>query len=223
MEKYLLGLWRDPDVEFDAFQSWLVDECAPTLGSDRDVLGLALRQTLAEQMSGADGRSNDSLDALLSVWAEKPPRSLLAAASRARRREVWRVAEHRQKVYAEAPPEGSRTPGLGMVALMRAAPDTTREACQRYWVEHHAGLALRVHQGLSGYVQNVVLETLTPGGEDVIGVAELQFASREDYRDRFYVPPEASQEIFADVPRFMSLDTSESVDTSELVLRRVQE
>ena len=33
-----------------------------------------------------------------------------------------------------------------------------------------------------------------------------------------FVPPEAREEIFADVPRFMSLETTESVDMDERIV-----
>lgn len=201
IEKYLLAVGRSVE------SAWLERALA-----DLKPAGLVVRRRLA-------GVVTPGPDALLSVWLDRRPDALLQTLrERSERALLWRVEEHRQKRLARDWPDGELTPGLAMVALMRAAPERTREDCQRYWVERHAPLALRVHQGLSGYVQNVVVDTLTPDGDDVIGIAELQFASAEDYRERMFVPPEAREEIFADVPSFMSLETTESIDMDERIV-----
>ena len=200
IEKYLLAVGRSAE------SAWLEQALAALLPA-----GLVVRRRLA-------GAATPGPDALISLWLERRPDDLLEGLrARSVPALLWRVEEHRQK---GTPPSGNGTltPGVAMVALMRAAPEHARADCQRYWVERHTPLALRVHQGLSSYLQNVVLETLTVAGDDVIGVAELQFPSAEDYRERMFVPPEAREEIFADVPRFMSLETTESVDMDEQVL-----
>ena len=212
MEKFVAAAWLEGNDEPEAFRDWLHREWLPERLAEPGLRGLTLRERLPGQRAGPD--------ALAGLWLEGDPRAAAAALrQRAARVELWRVEEHRPKPYVHDWPQGAPTPGFGMVALMRKVRNKTREACQRYWVEQHAGLALRVHQGMCGYVQNVVKEALTPGGADVIGIAELQFRTREDRSERMYVPPEAREEIYADVPKFVSLADSESNEMAELIAR----
>ena len=215
MEKFVAAAWLERDGESETFHDWLRREWLPERLAELGLHGLTLRERLPEQRTGPD--------ALAGLWLEGDPRPAAAALrQRAARVELWRVEECRQKPYLRDWPQGAPTPGFGMVALMRKVPDKTREECQRYWVERHTGLALRVHQGMCGYVQNVVKEALTPGGADVIGIAELQFRTREDFTERMYVPPEARAEIYTDVPKFASLADSESNEMTELIARPVR-
>ncbi len=212
MEKFLVAAWLDSDRERAAFHERLQREWLPARLADPGVRGLTLRERLPGQRTGPD--------ALASLWLDGDPRAAADALRKGVARvELWRAEEHRQKPYLRDWPDGEPTPGFGMVALMRKAREKTREACQRYWVERHTDLALRVHQGMCGYVQNVVIEALTPGGADVIGIAELQFRTREDFTERMYVPPEARSEIYTDVPKFASLADSESNEMTELIAR----
>ena len=71
----------------------------------------------------------------------------------------------------------------------------------------HAPLARRHHPALSRYVQNVVVEPVTPGAAEVDGIAELGFRSIEDMTARMYDSPEGAAIIRADVHRFIDAAT----------------
>jgi uncharacterized protein (TIGR02118 family) len=91
-----------------------------------------------------------------------------------------------------------------MVALMRRAPGITTEEFGTHWTARHAPLALEHHEGLHDYTQNVVVETLTPDTDEIDGVAELGFRTREDFETRFYDSEDGRDAIGEDVLRFLA-------------------
>jgi len=104
-------------------------------------------------------------------------------------------------------------------SLMRPANGRSFEDCSRHWREVHRPLALRIHVGLWSYVQDHVVETLTPTGGDVIGHAQLHFRSHADLRDKLFDSDAGRDEIFADIPKFMSLERTQSALMTERWLR----
>jgi uncharacterized protein (TIGR02118 family) len=97
-------------------------------------------------------------------------------------------------------------PAVIRFAFLRRAQGTTSEAFSRHWRDAHTPLARRHHPCLVRYVQNVVLEALTPGARAVDGVAELGVARERDFDERMYDSPEGRQAIWADVRRFLDVD-----------------
>jgi uncharacterized protein (TIGR02118 family) len=91
------------------------------------------------------------------------------------------------------------------ISFVRRAPGLTRAEMARHWTEVHAPLARVHHPGISRYVQNVVVEPLTPSAPEVDGIAELGFASLDDFRHRMYDSPEGQQVIATDVRRFLDV------------------
>jgi uncharacterized protein (TIGR02118 family) len=94
---------------------------------------------------------------------------------------------------------------VARISFVRRAPGLTREEFARHWMEVHAPLARRHHPGICRYVQNVVVETLTPGAPEVDGIAELGFATLDDFRERMYDSPEGREIIAADVRTFLDV------------------
>ena len=70
--------------------------------------------------------------------------------------------------------------------------------CLAHWRDVHAPLA-RAHHGMCRYVQHVVVD---PEPDGVEAIAELHFASPDDYRDRFYLHDDSRQVIADDVATF---------------------
>jgi uncharacterized protein (TIGR02118 family) len=111
--------------------------------------------------------------------------------------ETYRVDEHVQW------DDGRAT--VARISFVRQAPTLTREEFVHHWTEVHAPLAREHHPGICRYVQNVVVESLTPGAPHVDGIAELGFASLDDFRKRMYDSPEGQQIIAADVRTFLDV------------------
>lgn len=127
------------------------------------------------------------------------------------------VREIVQKRRERTWPLGQRSPGVKGIYPVTRLPDASREEFVRHWREVHAPLALRHHVGMSQYVQNVVLEPLTPDAPAYDGISELHFPTARDMRERFIDSPEGASRIAADVSRFV--ETSLRLDASEYVLR----
>ena len=126
----------------------------------------------------------------------------------ARRVDVWRVRSERPIAYERTWPDGTEAPGVKLVSFMRRAEGLNHEQFVRHWSEQHTPLALAHHPGLWNYTQNVVRRAYTPGGRDIDGIAELHFATRDDFETRFFDSDEGRQVIMDDVARFMGRPSS---------------
>jgi len=69
----------------------------------------------------------------------------------------------------------------------------------------HARLARKHHPVLVRYVQNIVVEPLTPGAPEVDGIAELGFRALRDVHERMYDSPAGAEIIRRDVRRFLDV------------------
>jgi uncharacterized protein (TIGR02118 family) len=153
---------------------------------------VVLRYALEDQGRYARG---EPFDVLLAATIDDP-RGLEVAGLGARVW-AWSVDERRLRV-------GLALSEVTMVALMRRRPDLSHDEFVEHWTERHAPLALAHHEGLYDYAQNVVLDALTPGAEEIDGIAELGFASREDFETRFYDSDDGRLVIAEDVRGFMA-------------------
>ncbi|MGH8983195.1 MAG: EthD domain-containing protein [Acidimicrobiia bacterium] len=137
---------------------------------------------------GVSGRDEEI--AAIAVFRSETPPAL-------NRSEAYRVDEHVQW------DDGRST--VARISFVRRAPGLTSEEFARHWTEVHAPLAREHHPGICRYVQNVVTEALTPGAPHVDGIAELGFASLDDFRERMYDSPEGQAIIAADVRTFLDV------------------
>jgi hypothetical protein len=87
----------------------------------------------------------------------------------------WRVDERRRLDPPEAP-DGVRADALANVALIRRPAELTHDEWLRRWMVEHTPVAIRT-QATFGYLQNVVLEPVTPGAPPVAGLVEELFPS----------------------------------------------
>lgn len=73
---------------------------------------------------------------------------------------------------------------------------------RKHWREH-VERANRIHVGMSRYIQNWNMATLTPGSPAYFGTPMLSFQSMSDFTDRFYCDEAGAKEIAADVGSFV--------------------
>jgi uncharacterized protein (TIGR02118 family) len=95
--------------------------------------------------------------------------------------------------------------GVTRVSFLQAASGLTRQEFGDHWRDVHTPLARQHHPTLWRYVQNVVVDVLTPGAPEVDGIAELSFRSVSDLRDRMYASEEGRQAVGADVRTFIDV------------------
>jgi uncharacterized protein (TIGR02118 family) len=113
--------------------------------------------------------------------------------------EVYRVDERVQW--------DNRDPAVARISFVRRARGLSREEFAHHWTQVHAPLARTHHPSICRYVQNVVVHTLAPGTPDIDGIAELGFASLDDFRERMYDSPAGKETIAADVREFIDVAT----------------
>lgn len=115
------------------------------------------------------------ITAVVSVWTDVDVAGPLAVVRRldpdAR---AWRVDE-REPLVPPSVPDGVRAGALANIAFLRRPASMPHEAWLADWLGRHTQVAIDT-QGTFGYVQNPVLETLTPEGSDVAGIVEELFS-----------------------------------------------
>jgi hypothetical protein len=129
----------------------------------------------------------DATAALDGAWDAAPPPSAL-------NRWRYRVSERVQLGSDDSPPTGTRSPGVKALYLVRRPEGLSNEAATQGW-RQHADTARTHHVGMTRYIQNGVIESLTPGAPVVHGIAELSFPTLEDLEQRMYGSEEGRQAI----------------------------
>jgi len=166
-------------------------------GPVRDLHRLVGDDVIARQRLEDQGRygGGEPFDVLLTATVDDP--SALDLAGLGERVWAWTVEERRPRV-------GRLECAVTMVALMRRKPDLTADEFREHWTAQHTPLALTHHAGLHDYTQNLVLATLTPGADEIDGIAELGFPTREEFETQFYDSDDGRRVIGEDVRRFMA-------------------
>lgn len=103
-----------------------------------------------------------------------------------------------ERIERDELPAGAYGPRL--VAGWRRRPELDKRTAARLWDEH-VPLALAVHRGAARYVRHRIVAAPVDA-PPLDGIAILDFATEEDFRERRYVPPEADRLIAADIARF---------------------
>ena len=230
MEQLAVAVWRAAGTSAEDFRAALVGDWAAVATEIEGVIELTLNLAVADQ--GAYTRKPDSdgltanADAFVMLGLEQahdlddlPGRDDLYRLARGV--DVWRVRSERPKVYERTWPDGSEAPGVKLVSFMRRADGLNHVQFVRHWTENHTPLALEHHPGLWNYTQNIVRRAYTPGGRDIDGIAELHFATREDFENRFFDSDDGRQVIMDDVARFMGRPGSGSGLMTELPVHTV--
>lgn len=119
---------------------------------------------------------DDPVGAVLSVWTDGPGEDVAAAlGGSASRVEGWAVEERRPL----DPPEtwdGTRADALANVAVLRRPEELPREDWLAWWLGPHTAIAMET-QATFGYLQNVVVEPVTPDAPHVDAIVEELFPS----------------------------------------------
>jgi uncharacterized protein (TIGR02118 family) len=127
------------------------------------------------------------------------------------------VEEVVQRDYERTWSAGKPSPGVSLICLVRRRPDLSWQAYSDHWRNNHGPLALRRQPGFWRYVQNHVLERLTPETPTFDGIGELHFRTAASVLDGMFDSPEGQEEIMTDTYRFMSHEGSTTIPVREHV------
>ena len=141
---------------------------------------------------------------------ELPPGARLVGA--------YRVEQLVRRDYERTWGPGVASPGVSLVCLVHRRPDVSWADYSAHWRDNHGPLALRRQPGFWRYVQNHVLEHLTPGTPDFDGIGELHFRAPQSVLTEMFDSPEGQSEIMEDTFRFMSHEGSTTMPSREWLL-----
>lgn len=120
--------------------------------------------------------TGEPVSAILSAWTDDDPAPLVAVLDRLTTRVAgWRVDERRRLDPPETP-DGVRADALANVALLRKPAELETAEWMRRWMVEHTPIAIRT-QATFGYLQNVVVEPVTPGAPYLSALVEELFPS----------------------------------------------
>jgi hypothetical protein len=117
----------------------------------------------------------DPIGALVSVWDADPAAVAGVLGDVTTTLHGYAVEERRRLDPPEAW-DGSRADALANVAVLRRPDDLPREEWLRIWMVDHTPVAIRT-QATFGYVQNIVLEAVTPDAPRIDAFVEELFPS----------------------------------------------
>ena len=116
---------------------------------------------------------------------------------------AYLVDERIQIEWTRDWPDGAATPAIEQLAFVPRIASITREQFAEHWSERHTPLVRIHHPGMARYVQNVVIEPLTPDAGDFDGLAQLYFRTSYDFHERYFDSDEGQRIIFDDVAQFL--------------------
>ncbi|MET3962870.1 hypothetical protein ABIE44_002804 [Marmoricola sp. OAE513] len=114
-----------------------------------------------------------AITGFVTVWTEDAAATLVALTTLPAPTHVYRVEEHRP-VEPPAVPAGERHDALANIAVLRKPEGMSQEEYLAIWLGSHTPIASET-QHTFGYIQNVVLEALTPGAPVISAIVEELF------------------------------------------------
>jgi uncharacterized protein (TIGR02118 family) len=174
-------------------------------GEDSAILAGFATEHEADAMITVRGGRGDVVDKL-----ELPAGARLVGA--------YRVEQLVRLDYERTWGDGDPSPGVGLICLVHRRPDLARQDYSAHWRDNHGPLALRRQPGFWRYVQNHVLQHLTPTTPDFDGIGELHFRTAQAVLSEMFDSPEGQTEIMEDTLRFMSHESSTTLPATEWVL-----
>ena len=99
--------------------------------------------------------------------------------------------------------DGAVTPAIEQLAFVPRVASITHEQFAEHWSERHTPLVRVHHPGMARYVQNVIVEPLTPVTGELDGVAQLYVRTAHDLHERYFDSEDGQRIIFEDVAKFL--------------------
>jgi len=127
--------------------------------------------------------------------------TFLGAADQYECSEIVHRSPHRAGPLIDRAPR--RSPGVKLVLLLWRKPEMSHEEFVRYWVDRHAPIVLEHGTHLSGYIQNVVDRRLSTRGEPYDGIAELHYASEQDFATQLASHGQSPNPVQEDTANFV--------------------
>jgi len=200
------------DRKPEAFKAWYLDRFAPRRQQEspelrRHIVNLTVEGPAELRLAHDSTDPRDRYDVVAQMWFadEAGYRAAMARGEGALREwtEVLNAYSLDDTVILDRePPRAGSLPGFKLLRELLLYADMSDAAARRCWA-HHAKLALKVHVGMTRYVQHWVAGALSPGAPPTRGISELYFPTREELVERYYESPRGRDEIVHDTGHFI--------------------
>jgi hypothetical protein len=127
------------------------------------------------------------------------------------------VDEVVQRGVPRASPLGRPSPGLKQISMLRRRPQLDAAEFRRIYEHEHGPLTLHEHPGLWRYIQNFVIDAVTPDAPPLDAITERHFRSDDDFRTGSYRNDDSRRVLAEDSARFIDKSTAYSVLTRETI------
>ena len=114
-------------------------------------------------------------------------------------------------------PLGQLSPGVKQISLLRRRPELDTAEFRRIYEHEHGPLTLHEHPGLWRYIQNFVIDAVTPDAPPLDAITERHFRSDDDFRNGSYRNDDSRRVLNDDSSRFIDRSNVVSVLTRETV------
>jgi uncharacterized protein (TIGR02118 family) len=101
--------------------------------------------------------------------------------------------------------KAEQTDGVTNIFLVGRRNPLSMKEFADHWKTLHGPLALRVHHGMSGYVQNIVWDRFLEVDPQVDGFSNLQFPSVDDSIHKMHIDEAGAAAVAADVASFVGM------------------
>jgi hypothetical protein len=201
MEKLVYAVWRRPDETPIVLRDRLMHQVA----SELKTLGAASMEISAADLGAEEaglpeyGRMRPLPDGLISFWLTSAYRR--APLEDALTQTTGRIAGYLVAEGTILPNRshpaavGQRVWGFSQVAFLRLKVGMAAEAWRRHWVDVQTQVAIET-QSTFRYIQNVVVEALTPAAPAWVGIVEESFPMAALRDQRLYFDAVDSEERF---------------------------
>ncbi len=228
MEKILYPVWKNSQLDGDAFRSVLLDEVAPKL-LDLGVRGLRV-SVVDSDVAAAVGLRQEHckpvMDAMLSVWVN----------SSVFRAEIEQVIEaHVERLVGylvtESEPllsgasEGERTPGMAQVVFLQRPRRLSEQQWLEIWHGSHTQVAIDT-QSTFGYRQNVIVRPMTYCAPPFDAVIEENFPAEAMSSPHAFYNVDNDEDLQKNLKamidscaRFIDFEKIDVIPTSEYLIK----
>jgi EthD domain len=114
-------------------------------------------------------------------------------------------------------PLGQRSPGVKQISLLRRRPELDATEFRQIYEHEHGRLTLQEHPGLWRYIQNFVVDAVTPDAPPLDAITERHFRSEDDFRNGSYRNDNSQRVLNEDSSRFIDRSSVVSVLTRETI------
>jgi hypothetical protein len=127
------------------------------------------------------------------------------------------VDEVVQRDVSRTWPLGQQSPGVKQISLLQRRRDIDAAEFRHRYEREHGALTKHEHPGLWRYVQNFVVDAVTPDAPPLDAIAERHFRSDDDVRIGSYRNTDSKRVLTDDSATFVDMSSVVSVTTRETV------